>query len=378
MEAGRTHKRWRLVGLARAVGPLILALVVSVPGVTGQLYAQTPSPSLRVNHLQAKGTHNSFHVASPGALSHINYSHATLREQLEAQGVRQLELDVHWRAREGRFWVWHEPGDEGSTCATFVRCLREVRDWSDEHPEHHLLMIAVELKGTIREAGEDIFANLDNELRSVWPPERRLSPDDLRGDAPSLVDAIATRGWPSLDETRGKAMFVLWNVGQRRAIYSRYGTSLANRAMFVRGLDGHPVGVVMGIDSPFGQKDAILDALSRGFLVRVRADRAVWEALFNWTLRRDLALSLGATWVATDFPAPESGAARGLSYYVEIPEGQPSRCNPITAPAWCRNELIEATPVADPADRCEGTGPGLAKRPPESSSTAGPGGGVPQ
>ena len=38
----------------------------------------------------------------------------------------------------------------------------------------------------------------------------------------------------------------------------------------------------------------------------------------------------------TDFPAkvPET------SYFVEIPGGAPSRCNPITAPTECRTDAL--------------------------------------
>jgi hypothetical protein len=320
----------------------MLALVMILTGVARPVCAQ----ALRVNHLQAKGTHNSYHLAPPGAPPYLDYSHAPLREQLEAQGVRQLELDVHWSDGDGQFRVWHEPGDERSTCATLIGCLLELRDWSDEHPWHHLLMVAVELKGDDAAVDEGLLERLDGELDAVWPASRRLSPDELLGDAPSLVDAVATRGWPSLDETRGEALFVLWNTGRKRALYSRDGASLAGRAMFVRGAYGSPVAVVLGVDNPLGREGLIQTALARGFLVRVRADRAVWEPLFNWTLRRDLALSLGATWVATDFPAPESGAARGLDYHVFIPDGEPSRCNPITAPAWCRPDLVEPSATA--------------------------------
>ena len=315
----------------------MLALVMTIAGVARPVCAQP----LSVHHLQAKGTHNSYHLAVPGAPSYLDYSHAPLREQLEDQGVRQFELDVHWSARDGQFRVWHEPGDERSTCATFIGCLLELRDWSDEHPWHHLLMVAVELKGDDAAVDEALLERLDGELDAVWSASRRLSPDELLGDAPSLVDAVTTRGWPSLDETRGEVLFVLWNTGRKRALYSRDGVSLSGRAMFVRGAYGSPVAVVLGVDNPLGHEALIRTALARGFLVRVRADRAVWEPLFHWTLRRDRALSLGATWVVTDFPAPESGAARGLDYHVVIPGGAPSRCNPITAPAGCRSEQIE-------------------------------------
>src|SRR5262245_49967547 len=52
---------------------------------------------LRLNHLQAKGTHNSYHIA-PGSdlIPQLEYTHAPLEAQLSNQGVRQIELDVRY------------------------------------------------------------------------------------------------------------------------------------------------------------------------------------------------------------------------------------------------------------------------------------------
>ena len=73
---------------------------------------------LRINHIQCKGTHNSYHVApeSSEIIMEWAYTHAPLDEQLEAYGVRQIELDIHYTP-EGEFEVFHIPFvDQGSTC----------------------------------------------------------------------------------------------------------------------------------------------------------------------------------------------------------------------------------------------------------------------
>ncbi|HNP71082.1 MAG TPA: hypothetical protein PKK15_08240, partial [Kouleothrix sp.] len=41
--------------------------------------------------------------------------------------------------------------------------------------------------------------------------------------------------------------------------------------------------------------------------------------------------------MSTDFPAQIAGS----NYFVEIPEGAPSRCSPVTAPMGCTPALIE-------------------------------------
>ena len=56
-----------------------------------------PDPDLRINHLQMKGTHNSYHVEpiiSP--TREYMYTHETLDVQAADQGVRQFEIDVWW------------------------------------------------------------------------------------------------------------------------------------------------------------------------------------------------------------------------------------------------------------------------------------------
>ena len=51
---------------------------------------------LRLNHLQMKGTHNSYHLRpDPLVAPDWDYDMPTLTEQLTVHGVRQVELDVH-------------------------------------------------------------------------------------------------------------------------------------------------------------------------------------------------------------------------------------------------------------------------------------------
>ena len=49
------------------------------------------------------------------------------------------------------------------------------------------------------------------------------------------------------------------------------------------------------------------------------------------------ALEIGAQLISTDFPAK----VEEYDYWVEIPDGTPSRCNPLSAPNYCTPEAIE-------------------------------------
>src|SRR5262245_16488950 len=79
----------------------VLALAIPVAGCgdqqggTGPTFDYPRDGELRLNHLQAKGTHNSYHIAPEGDLiPALEYTHMPLDVQLSSQGVRQFELDV--------------------------------------------------------------------------------------------------------------------------------------------------------------------------------------------------------------------------------------------------------------------------------------------
>ncbi len=92
-------------------------------------------------------------------------------------------------------------------------------------------------------------------------------------------------------------------------------------------------------NNPLGGIEEIQDLVSRGYIVRTRADADTLEARFGMTTRRDAALASGAQFVSTDYPVPNPDF--GTGYFVEIPDGAPARCNPVNAPAGCRNGALE-------------------------------------
>ena len=288
---------------------------------------------LRVNHIQTKGTHNSYHVQPETSIPDWDYTHPPLTEQLETWGVRQFELDVHL-GDEGEIPVFHVPiFDEGTTCPTLPECLGELRAWSNANRGHVPLSVFIEVKDDPASADFNParFDDLDAVLEASWPAARRLTPDRLRGQHSTLAEAAAD-GWPTLGELRGGVMFVLLDGAEVRDAYLDGHPELEGRQMFVYGRGGEPAGVVDGLDSPTAT-DAIHTALAAGHLVRTRAD-SVTE---SDPARRDAAFAVGANWVSTDWPTDAH------DYQVNLPGGSPARCNPVTAPEPC-----SATDVEDP------------------------------
>ena len=290
---------------------------------------------LRVHHLQAKATHNSYHL-SDSEVAEWQYSHAPLGIQLDELGVRQLELDIYYVG--GELLVQHVPhADPLSVCPTLPDCLAEVEAWSSDHPAHHLLVIQIEVKDTVQPEIDLALEAMELQLAASWPAGRVLTPDEVRGERATLADAVAEDGWPTLGATRGRVMFAIDDRGEARARYLDGAPNLEGRHAFVSSQPADPFAAFAVLNDPVADADAIADALAAGMLVRTRADADVVEPAAGDTARRDAALASGAQFVSTDFPAPVDG----IDYHLDIPGGAPSRCNPVTAPADCTAQDIE-------------------------------------
>ena len=231
---------------------------------------------LRINHLQGIGTHNSYHLApASDGIAEWNYSHAPLGEQLGELGVRQFELDVWWDSGRGEFEVVHVPLlDDNSSCALLVDCLDALRTWSDSHPAHHPIFVLVEPKDSFDEntAGA-FFDDLDDSILAAWPRERILTPGEVQGGHPSLREAIALDGWPTLGEGRGKIVLQLHDGGSPRGPYYLGDAPYTDHLMFVDTSADSPVAGWIAMNDPIGAGgDAIRAAVDAGLIVRTRAD----------------------------------------------------------------------------------------------------------
>lgn len=353
-----------------------------------------------IDELQVIGSHNSYHLApeggiatglaglAPGFWETIDYSHLPLTEQLEDHGIRQFELDVFADPEGGRFSsraappIVGEPAESGlpeldepgfkvmhtqdfdfrTTCLTFVACLEEIEAWSSAHPDHVPITILVETKTeTIEEGAEslgidldqfgvewteplkmtpELFDDLEDEVLSVFPRDRIITPDDVRGDHDTLPEAIAEDGWPTLGEARGKVLFALVDTGESADVYREGAPALEGRLFFTSAEPGKPDAAFVRVDDPIADADLLAEALAAGYLVRTRSDVPTTDARSGDTTRRDAALASGAHFVSTDFyvERPELGTG----FVVRLPGGAVVRCNPVTASDRCVDaELAE-------------------------------------
>lgn len=304
---------------------------------------------LRWNHVQAVGTHNSYHIEPDNVLDDSHrYTHLPLDEQLEAQRVRQLELDVHLHLTEG-YIVHHLPlVDPKTTCRRLVDCLETVKAWSDANPWHLPILVWIEPKDEIEAAADltrtemlraielpEDYDQLDAEIASVFPPSRSLTPDALRGGDASLPEALGARGWPTLGELRGKVVFALLDSGEHRARYLERSQVLEGRAMFVDSdTPQDPFAAMFKLDNAPSRLDEVRARLGEGFLITSNTGLTGDDE--GSQAQNEASLQAGSQYLSTDYPGPREDGGPWLDL--------PGRCNPVTAPAECEDGEVEPRP----------------------------------
>jgi len=352
----------------------------------------TPSPTagVRLNQIQVIGTHNSYHqrthdspmkliaMTSASAARDLDYSHRPLQEQFSRLGIRQIELDCLADPDGGRYAqplgikraaeaglppvpphdpegkllqpgikVMHVPDiDFSSTVPTLVDGLRQVRNWSKEHPRHVPIFVMLELKEDTLAPGftkvlpfdDNELANLEREILSVFPRRAILAPDDVRRGAGTLPEALRQHGWPLLDDVRGRVMFGMDNEGSVRDRYLAGHPALEGRLLFVSVPSTNAAAAWMKRNDPVQNFGEIQELVRNGFLVRTRADSGTGASRTNDPQQRDRAMASGAQFVSTDYAEPDT---RFSSYSVRFASGIVARINPVAGPSKLEGHEME-------------------------------------
>jgi hypothetical protein len=323
------------------------------------------SRELQVNELQLLGTHNSYHLAPdkvamelirsvvPSEAKAIDVSQRVISDQLSQLGVRHLELDLYLDPKGGLFSkpaaysmaldqkievpefdekkrmfepgikILHSPDfDYRTTVYTLTDALIEIKEWSDANQTHVPIFVLLELKSDSFSPltrpvvwDERGFEELEKTILKIWPRDRILTPDDVRGEKETLREAISGIGWPAIEKVRGKIGFLLDNEGKVRDDYLSKSEILAGRLLFVSVDRRHPAAAWMKRNDPVGSFDEIRSLVASGFMVRTRADAGTIEARMNDETRMRKAISSGAQLISTDFLEADQ---RFSSYRVQL------------------------------------------------------------
>jgi hypothetical protein len=323
---------------------------------------------VQINQYQVIGSHNSYRKTTQAEIvafmnasaellppgfdpAHWDYNQETLETQLNTYGVRSFELDVYRDPEGGLFYnrlgnafagldvssgldELLEPGlkllhfpdfDYHTHHLTFVDALETIKVWSNTHPNHIPITILVEAKEDSPAAmlegygltatfpfHDNSVEEIENEISDVFSqnPNQILKPDYVRGSSNSLREAVTNVGWPSLNETRGKIMFVLMASEHTVDDYTRNNPSLENRNMFVFTDSESPASAFIKIDDPISNHDEIATLVDQGFIVRTRADADTFEARAGDYSRMNSAFDSGAQIISTDYYRADPRAAQ--------------------------------------------------------------------
>ena len=361
----RSHGCHWLADWRRSVSwcvPLVaFGVVVTIEGFAAE---PLPGDALRINQLRLLGTHNSYHIApdafvarliegaAPAEARAIDCTQRPISQQLDQLGLRHLELDCYRDPDGGLFstplglhlagavgqppplqWqrelaepgikVLHSPGfDFRTTVPTLHAALHEVKVWSDAHPRHVPIFLLIELKSDAFAPPQPLpwndegFAELEATILGVFPRERILAPDDIRGGRATLREAVDGVGWPEVEAHRGKIVCLMDNEGVVRDAYLAGNDVLAGRLLFASVAPDHPAAAFMKRNDPQQAHDEIRRLVDAGFLVRTRIDAGLEEPRRGDLGRFERALSSGAQLLSTDIPEPD---ARFPGYRITLP-----------------------------------------------------------
>lgn len=313
------------------------------------------SQQTTLNDIQVIGSHNSYklaietslfdylHTVESNKMEGLQYTHISLEEQLEL-GLRNLELDVFYDPEGGHFSnpkgleivkslgqeplafdvnrKLNEPGlklfhiqdiDFRSHYLLFKDALTALKNWSDNNAGHTPIIILINTKDKkVPETREPLafdknaLNTLDDEIKSVLPASKLIVPDDVRGDFKTLERAILTKGWPIINNTKGKFLFVLDEKENRINDYLVGHEFLKGRVLFVNSKEGNPEAGFRIVNNPINNFKYIKELVSKGYMVRTRADAGTKEARTNDYEKFEKAKASGAQVISTDYYKPST------------------------------------------------------------------------
>jgi hypothetical protein len=337
------------------------------------LHAQT------LNQTQIIGSHNSYKNAmAPEILSYLRsmstktaegleYEHEPLEKQLD-MGLRNLELDVFHDPQGGRYTqpkgiemirkggklnftfdtenklalpglkLFHvQDIDFQSHYLVFAEALQALKKWSNAHPDHHPMFILVNAKdafvpNTIRPLPFTATAldSIDLEIRTHLGLEKLIIPDQIKGSFVSLEEGVLNGNWPTLDQARGKFLFVLDESEEKIRSYLTQKPGLTNAVFFVNLKEGNPEAGFRIINDPVKNELYIQELVRKGYMIRTRADSGTVQARTEDYTQFEKAKSSGAQVISTDYYLPSK--LFKSTYKVSFEGNKFERANPVLNP----------------------------------------------
>lgn len=352
------------------------AILLSATAAIALCAYTKPAPEPLMNQVQVIGSHNSYkqaidpklfkvlQKADSVSMSKIDYEHLTLTEQLD-KGLLALEIDVYADTQGGKYahpkgldfapgqppydaaGLMKQPGfkvfhiqdlDYRSNAPTFKLALLELKKWSAAHPTHHPVFITMNAKSealprpglTVPEPFTPaVFEALDKEILDNLGADKVIVPDQVRGKYATLESAVLHRNWPTLRAAQGKFVFVLDELGEKRATYIQGHPSLKGRVLFADAEPGTPEAAIHIMNNAKKDQATIKSLVAQGYIIRTRADSDTQEARRNDKSSFEAAEQSGAQIISTDYYLPSTHFAS--PYAISFAGGTYFRPNPVNA-----------------------------------------------
>ncbi len=341
-------------------------------------FTQLPSDDTPLNEIRILASHNSYKkrphqkvlrflkkfqdkLGTQNNPDYIDYGHLPFSEQFNKYGVRGIELDVNYDPDGGHYkrrrinvfllgqrqrlkgGVLKKPGfkilhisdvDFETNYLTLKSALKDLKTWSEDHPNHLPIYVNIEAKGS-HPADESkalkilgfqtcipfdsaAYVKLETEIRSVFNPIQIYSPKHFKDTCLNLRSRINTMGWPTLKEVRGKFIFIL--EGSNQHLYE----SFVDPIMFYYGDIKDENTVFLLRNNPVLSKADILSLVSN-FMIRTRSDSGTRESRENDYHTWEAALESNAQIISTDYYKADR---RFSSYKVGFNNGLFQQINP--------------------------------------------------
>jgi hypothetical protein len=146
-----------------------------------------------------------------------------------------------------------------------------------------------------------VFDQLDQAIRDDLGRDKVITPDDIRGREKTLEAAVLKGHWPTVAKAKGKFIFILDEKDKKMADYMQGHPNLKGRMLFVNAPAGTPEAAIMIINDAIKDQALIKDMVSKGYIVRTRADADTKEARTNDYSRFKAACASGAQIITTDY-----------------------------------------------------------------------------
>ena len=240
------------------------------------------------------------------------YSNPAGLDIVRASGNTSLPFDEEEKLKVPGLKVFHvQEIDFRSNQLLFKEALVELKNWSDKNADHTPIIITinakdVEIPSTRKPLAFDASAlkNIDDEIRSIVPKEKLITPDLVRGNKATLEEAVLKSGWPKLAAVKGKFLFVLDEGDTKLDLYLEKFPDLKGAVLFVNKEEGNPEAAFRIVNDPITDFDKIQSLVKLGYMVRTRADADTKEARTDDYSRFERAKASGAQVITTDYYMP--------------------------------------------------------------------------